>query len=52
MQQQLYRIVLLPNAEAVARFLSAGEARAWIRAYNEIMREETKEAAIAEEANR
>lgn len=51
MQQQRYRIVVLPKNEVVARFLTAGEARAWIHAYNEIMRDEPSEAVIAEEAD-
>ena len=52
MQQQSYRIVLLPGTEVVARFLTIGEARAWIDAYNAIMRDESHEATIAEETKR
>jgi hypothetical protein len=45
-----YRVVLLPRQEVAAVGLSLREAQAWVRAYNEIMRDPRRQAVIAEEA--
>jgi len=44
-----YQIVLLPRCEVAQRGHTIGEAAAWIKAYNEIMRDEPRRAVIAEE---
>jgi hypothetical protein len=44
-----YRVVLLPRQEVAATGLSLREAQAWVRAYNEIMRDPRRQAVIAEE---
>jgi len=46
---RMYQIVLLPQTEVVERACSLREARAWIRAYNEIMEGEPSQAVIAEQ---
>jgi hypothetical protein len=44
-----YRVVLLPRQKVAAVGLSLREAQAWVRAYNEIMRDPRRQAVIAEE---
>ena len=42
----MFRVVVLPKLEVVARMATLPEATAWARSYNQIMQDESRQAVV------